>query len=157
MVQSTPPAAFARRRESGHRACYTAGLSGFMTIVAAALIEREGRLLVCRRRATDPHPLKWEFPGGKAEPAEPPREALRRELEEELGIEARIGREVARYEFAYAGKKPILLIFFQVREFEGELTNRVFEQIRWEAPHALPSYDFLEGDIEFVRRLATSA
>jgi 8-oxo-dGTP diphosphatase len=128
-----------------------------MTLVAAALIEREGRLLICRRRATDPHPLKWEFPGGKAEPAESPQDALRRELKEELGIEARIGREAARYEYSYPGKKPILLAFFEVRQFEGDLKNLVFEEIRWETPQALPSYDFLEGDVAFVQRLATSA
>ena len=127
-----------------------------MTTVVAALIERDGRLLICRRRSTDPHPLKWEFPGGKAERAERLQDALRRELREELAIEAQIGREAARYEFAYPGKRPILLVFFEVREFAGDPRNLVFDEIRWEAPSALPTYDFLEGDVEFVRRLATS-
>jgi 8-oxo-dGTP diphosphatase len=128
-----------------------------MTTVVAALIEREGHLLICRRRPGDPHPLKWEFPGGKAEPVEILEDALRRELREELAIEARIGPEVTRYQFAYPGKSAILLVFFQVREFAGEPRNLVFEEIRWEAPGALHAYDFLEGDVEFVRRLATSA
>jgi 8-oxo-dGTP diphosphatase len=128
-----------------------------MTTVAAALIEQNGRLLICRRKADGPHPLKWEFPGGKLEAGESPSAALRRELREELGIEAAIGAEFTRYEFAYPGKKPILLIFFRVPEFRGELRNLVFEEVRWEAPEALPAYDFLEGDVEFVRRLATSA
>jgi 8-oxo-dGTP diphosphatase len=128
-----------------------------MTTVVAALIERAGRLLICQRRASGPHPLKWEFPGGKVESDETPETALARELREELGIEAEIGPEETRYPFAYPGKRPILLVFFRVREFNGRLRNLVFEQIRWEAPVALPAYDFLEGDIEFVRRLATSA
>jgi 8-oxo-dGTP diphosphatase len=128
-----------------------------MTTVVAALMERDGLLLICRRRATDPHPLKWEFPGGKAEPAESLEDALRRELREELGIEAEIGPEVTRYEFSYPGKRPILLVFFQVREFAGDPRNLVFDEIRWEARRALPAYDFLDGDVEFVRRLATSA
>jgi 8-oxo-dGTP diphosphatase len=128
-----------------------------MTTVVAALIEREGCLLICRRKATDPHPLKWEFPGGKAEPEESLSGALRRELREELGIEAEIGVEVTRYEFTYPGKRPILLVFFQVRGFTGVLRNLVFDDVRWERPEALPNYDFLEGDVEFVRRLATSA
>jgi 8-oxo-dGTP diphosphatase len=127
-----------------------------MTTVVAALIERAGRLLICRRRATDPHPLKWEVPGGKTEDAETLHEGLRRELWEELGIDARIGSEVARYHFAYPGKTPILLVFFRVSDFEGEIQNRVFAEIRWEAPQALPGYDFLEGDVEFVRQLSTS-
>jgi 8-oxo-dGTP diphosphatase len=127
-----------------------------MTTVVAALIERDGRLLICRRRATDPHPLQWEFPGGKTEPGEELQEALRRELREELDIDAEIGPEVTRYEFAYAGKQPILLVFFGVTKFAGELRNRVFEEIVWEARPALPTYDFLEGDVAFVQRLATA-
>lgn len=127
-----------------------------MTTVVAALIECEGRLLICRRRDTDPHPLKWEFPGGKTEPGETLPDALRRELREELEIEAQIGPEVTRYEFAYAGKEPILLVFFAVTKFSGEMRNRVFQEIVWEARAALPSYDFLEGDVAFVKRLATA-
>lgn len=125
-----------------------------MTVVVAAVIERDGQVLVCRRRAGDPHPLKWEFPGGKVEPGEEPGSALARELEEELGIQARPGREIARYPFAYPGKKPILLIFYAVTEFGGALQNRVFETVEWAALAALPNYDFLEGDVDFVRRLA---
>src|SRR3954453_15333383 len=103
-----------------------------MTTVVAALIERNGRILVCRRRADHPHPLKWEFPGGKVEPGELPAEALLRELREELAIEAEIGPEVARYHFAYPGKKPILLIFFTVTQFSPEPRNCVFQEIVWE-------------------------
>jgi 8-oxo-dGTP diphosphatase len=128
-----------------------------VTTVVAALIERDGRLLICRRRATDPHPLKWEFPGGKIEEGETSEQALLRELKEELAVEAEIGPEFTRYEFAYPGKRPILLIFFRVERYAGEPRNLVFDEIRWEAPAALPGFDFLEGDVEFVRRLATSA
>jgi len=126
-----------------------------MTTVVAAVIERDGRVLVCRRRPEDPHPLKWEFPGGKVEAGETPQAALARELEEELGIAAEPNGEIARYRFAYPGKQPILLIFFRVSEYSGELRNLVFEQIEWAERKALPHYDFLDGDIEFVRRLAT--
>ena len=54
-----------------------------MTTVTAAVIEREGRILICRRRADQDQPGKWEFPGGKLEDGEQPAEALRRELREE--------------------------------------------------------------------------
>ena len=59
--------------------------------VVAAVIERNGRILVGQRRKSDSHGLKWEFPGGKVERGEKPSAALARELEEELGIQARVG------------------------------------------------------------------
>lgn len=126
------------------------------TTVVAAVMERDGRILVCRRQAHDQHPLKWEFPGGKVEPGEMPAAALARELEEELGIGAAIGAEIARYEFCYPGKKPIQLMFFRVAHVNGEPENRIFSEIRWEEPARLPALDFLEGDVDFVRRLAAT-
>ncbi len=125
-----------------------------LTIVVAALVRRDGRILICRRSAHQPHALKWEFPGGKVETGESPREALVRELREELAIQARIGEEVERYEFCYPGKNPILLIFHTVEDFEGEPRNCVFHEIRWVHAADLPGFDFLEGDLDFVKRLA---
>jgi 8-oxo-dGTP diphosphatase len=125
-----------------------------MTTVVAAILERGGKILICRRRPSDPHPLKWEFPGGKVEPGEAPPQALRRELEEELGIDARIGDEITHYEYCYPGKQPILLIFYKVSEFSGEPSNRIFQEIIWDIPVRLREYDFLEGDVDFVRTLA---
>jgi 8-oxo-dGTP diphosphatase len=122
--------------------------------VAAGLLERDGLILIAQRRADHKHGLKWEFPGGKVEATETPREALARELEEELGVRAVIGEEITRYEYEYPGRPPIYLIFFWVGEFEGEPENRVFEQIRWEAPGRFGEYDFLDGDVDFVRRMA---
>ena len=124
------------------------------TLVVAAVMEREGRILIGQRRKDDRHPLKWEFPGGKVEAGETPREALNRELREELGIEAEIGPEIARYEFQYPRRSPVLLIFNRVTEWSGELQILAFEQIVWEERKALTAYDFLDGDVDFVRRLA---
>jgi 8-oxo-dGTP diphosphatase len=117
-------------------------------------MRRSGRVLICRRTVAQPHPLKWEFPGGKVESGELPPQALRRELQEELAVHAHIGDEVERYEFCYPGKSPILLIFYAVTDFVGEPRNCVFEEMRWVAPSELPGFDFLEGDAEFVKRLA---
>ena len=124
-----------------------------MTTVVAAVIEREGRILIAQRRNVGHHPLKWEFPGGKVEPGEAPQAALIRELGEELGILARIDRELMRYEFQYSGRSRILLIFYRVVDFDGPLRNLDFEQFRWERPERLADYDFLEGDAEFIARL----
>ncbi len=121
-----------------------------MTQVAAGILEKDNRILICRRRADQPHAGKWEFPGGKLEPGETPEAALIRELREELGIEASSPREVTRYEFAYPGKKPILLIFLKVTEWTGEIENRIFEALVWETRERLTEYDFLEGDAPFI-------
>lgn len=127
-----------------------------MTTVVAGVLNRNNRILVCRRRADQPHALKWEFPGGKLEENETPAAALRRELREELGIEAQPGPEIMRYEFSYPGKNPLLLIFFEVREWRGELENRIFETIEWSEPGHLKDYDFLEGDADFVKQASAT-
>lgn len=125
-----------------------------MITVVAALIEREGKILVGQRQDGDTHAGKWEFPGGKVERGESPAEALARELREELGIEAVIGEEVIRYEYSYGGKPPLLLIFKRVAQFTGEPSGHAFQEIRWLEPKDMPSLDFLAGDVDFVRRLA---
>ncbi|HZQ55837.1 MAG TPA: (deoxy)nucleoside triphosphate pyrophosphohydrolase [Bryobacteraceae bacterium] len=123
-------------------------------LVSAGIIHRDGRVLVGQRRRDDRHPLKWEFPGGKVEHGESPQQALARELLEELQIRAKIGTELARYEHDYPTGSRVHLLFFVVTEFSGEPTARVFEQISWADVHSLPKLDFLDGDLDFVRRLA---
>jgi 8-oxo-dGTP diphosphatase len=125
-----------------------------MKRVVAALIWQEGNLLVCQRTRHQTMPLKWEFPGGKIEEGEQPRDALRRELEEELGINAVIGDEVKRIRHEYPNGNAVELRFYDVRQYDGELENRIFREIRWAKPTTLPSYDFLEADLELVKDLA---
>ena len=124
-----------------------------MTTVVAAIIQRASRILIGQRKDLGHHPLKWEFPGGKVEPGETPEAALIRELQEELDIHARIGRELMRYEYQYPGRSRILLIFYRVVDFDGEPRNLDFDQIRWEQPELLRNYDFLEGDTQFVAQV----
>jgi len=125
-----------------------------MKRVVAALISKSDRLLVCQRTRHQTMPLKWEFPGGKIEEREQPRDALRRELEEELGILADIGDEVARIQHEYPNGGMVELRFFLVREYRGEIENRIFRDIQWASPKDLPKYDFLEADLTLVRDLA---
>jgi len=123
-----------------------------MMTVAAGILERDGRILACRRRADQSHPLKWEFPGGKADPGEDPRDALARELDEELGIQVCRAREITRYEYQYPGRPPILLVFYRVWSWGGSVQNCIFEEIRWATPAELAELDFLEGDADFLRQ-----
>ena len=99
-------------------------------------------------------PLKWEFPGGKIEDGEQPRDALRRELEEELSIEAVIGDEVARIVHEYPGGGSVELRFFEVHSYQGEIENRIFREMRWVERSELTKLDFLEADLQLVRDLA---
>ena len=125
-----------------------------MTTVAVALLEQDGKVLICRRRNDQAHAGKWEFPGGKVEPGEAPGQALVRELNEELDILAESFQEVCRYEYAYPGKSSICLVFFRVDRYVGSLQDAQFADLRWEDREALPAYDFLEGDARIVRELA---
>ena len=122
--------------------------------VVAALLLRDGKLLICQRTRHQPMPLKWEFPGGKIEAGEQPAEALRRELEEELGIRARIGEEVTRLRHDYKKGGAVELQFFRVQEYAGEIENLVFREVRWVERAELPQFDFLEADRTLVRDLA---
>jgi 8-oxo-dGTP diphosphatase len=125
--------------------------------VAAALIVRDSKLLVCQRRRDDSHALEWEFPGGKVEPGESPAQALARELREELGIDATIGRELFRTSHRYGEFQPQLVLIFFRAEIDDSaiLQNRVFEGFEWADISALPQYNFLEADKTLINLLAS--
>ena len=125
-----------------------------MKRVVAGLILQYGKVLVCQRTRHQTMPLKWEFPGGKIEEGEQPRDALRRELEEELGILATIGDEVARIQHEYPNGAMVELRFFVVREYRRELENRIFRDVQWAKATDLPKFDFLEADLTLVNDLA---
>jgi len=126
-----------------------------MKQVVAALIVQDEKLLVCQRTRHQTMPLKWEFPGGKIENGEQPRDALRRELEEELGIDAQIGEEVARLRHEYPNGGAVELRFYLVREYSGQIENRIFRDIQWATRAELPTFDFLEADLTLVQDLAS--
>jgi 8-oxo-dGTP diphosphatase len=123
--------------------------------VVAAVIVRDGKILVCQRTRHQTMPMKWEFPGGKIEEGEQPRDALRRELDEELGIDAIIGDEIARIKHEYKGGSSVELRFYLVQEFRREIENRIFRDMQWAQPKDLPSFDFLEADLTLVADLAS--
>jgi 8-oxo-dGTP diphosphatase len=136
-----------------------AGRQAPMRTVVAALITRGTKLLICQRRRDDKFPLLWEFPGGKVERGESLADALARELREELGVAATIGKEVYRTRHRYSElQNEFLLIFFHASIASGASpANLSFERIEWTDPSALPQYDFLPADQELIRLLSTRA
>jgi len=98
--------------------------------------------------------LQWEFPGGKIEAGESPEQALARELDEELGIQATIGLRITRIRHNYRHGGAVDLQFFAVNEFTGEINNRIYNEVRWAKLEDLPGYDFLPADRGLIRDLA---
>ena len=125
-----------------------------MKQVVAAVIIKDDKILVCQRTRHQTMPLKWEFPGGKIETGEQPRDALRRELDEELGIDATIGDEVMRIRHEYRTGNSVELRFYIVREYAKTIENRIFRDVRWAMRSELPAFDFLEADLKLVKDLA---
>lgn len=124
--------------------------------VVAGLIVKEGLLLVCQRKESGAFPLKWEFPGGKVEKEETHENALRRELKEELGIEAGKLSEIFRNSHKYSDEFRVNLGFYRVHSFIGVLTNLAFQHLAWVGIDELSGIDFLDGDLPLVNLLLSS-
>lgn len=122
-------------------------------LVVAGIIPKGDSILICQRHRSDAYGLQWEFPGGKVEQGEELRAALRREIQEELGIEADVGAEVFRLRHHYPDRY-VEVVFFSLEGYRGEVQNRVFEAIEWAPRSELRRYNFLEADRELVNRLA---
>jgi 8-oxo-dGTP diphosphatase len=123
--------------------------------VTAGVLVRGDTVLVCQRRPGGHHPRKWEFPGGKVEAGESLEEALRRELREELGIDAQVGRVLWHTQHHYRGRAPITLTFFAIAQYTGTLANCCFAAIRWAPVGMLHEIDFLAADREFIGQLVS--
>jgi 8-oxo-dGTP diphosphatase len=123
--------------------------------VVAALIEHEGKILACQRKRGSTFELMWEFPGGKVEPNETPQQALARELQEELGVQSTIGREVYRTHHHYKElPRALELIFFLATVNPSQIRNLNFEQMQWRSPQSLAELEFLPADRDLIDELA---
>ena len=121
-------------------------------LVVAAVAERNGRIMICRRRAEAHNGLKWEFPGGKLERGESPEAALARELREELDVDARVGRVMDAVYHRYPDR-DVLVLFYRCEIPEGEPRTLDCDAIAWVEPRRLREYDFAGADRAFVERL----
>ena len=134
--------------------CYNGSLSDTQPIlVTAGIIHAGDKVLICQRHRSDTYGLQWEFPGGKVLDGESLKDCLRRELAEELTIDAEIGEEVFRLRHRYPDRY-VEVVFFSVPSFKGAISNQVFEAVEWAPRRRLPGYDFLEADRDLVTRLA---
>jgi 8-oxo-dGTP diphosphatase len=124
-----------------------------MIKVAVGIVRMGSQVLVCQRKKTSKYPLKWEFPGGKFENGESVVECLRRELQEELSIDAIVGEELYRQEWLYPDSGSFEVCYHFVDSFSGTVRNNVFEQIRWVNVAELAGVDMLEGNQEAVELL----
>jgi 8-oxo-dGTP diphosphatase len=124
------------------------------TVVTAAVVERDGRLLVTRRLEGSHMGGFWEFPGGKCEPGEPAEACLARELLEELGVSATVHEEIYRTTYTY-GDRVLDLRFFRC-DLATEPRPLLGQDVRWVPRHELTTLAFPPADTELVARLAAS-
>jgi len=122
-------------------------------LVTAGILVDGDRILICQRHHSDAYGMQWEFPGGKVKEGEDLKASLRRELAEELTVEADIGEEVFRLRHRYPDR-DVEVVFFAVRSFRGTIRNQVFEAVEWVRRARLIEFDFLEADRELVRRIS---
>lgn len=121
-------------------------------IVTAGIIRRENKILICRRPQGKRQAGYYEFPGGKLEEGEEPRQGLKRELREELGIETEIGKpyEVLSHNYDFG---TVLLLFFEVKILAGEPQPLHHDDVVWVRAEDLQHYKFLEADYSLLQKL----
>lgn len=129
----------------------------FPVIVAAGVLIEDGRVLLTQRKKGSHLAGAWEFPGGKVEPGEDPRDALERELREEIGIDVRVDDPVEVTFHAYP-EKSVLLLFFAVTRREGSPEPRPIDvaAVQWASADGLDDALFPPADVPIlakVRRL----
>lgn len=126
-----------------------------MIKVAAALLIKNGRVLIAKRKANDLLANKWEFPGGKIEVGESPEECLRREIKEEFQVEIAVGNLFGESKYCYDHATVHLLAYWAYLE-RGELKPICHADYRWVNIDELDKYDFAPADKPIVEKLRTS-
>jgi len=123
-----------------------------MQKVAAAVIERDGKVLIAKRKHPGAESGRWEFPGGKLEPGETPEAALRRELKEEFGITATIGAYIGSGIIRHRDAE-LKLVAYRVPEVAGDFRPVDHDAIAWVMPDELDAYDLAEADRSIARQI----
>lgn len=126
---------------------------GTIIPVTAALIRRENRILIAQRKAGGHQELLWEFPGGKVQFGERPEEALRREIQEELGLEITVNQLFSVESHVY-GERHILLLVYWCTPAAGQEPSVIdVGAFTWVTPAAMAEYAFAPADVPIVGKL----
>lgn len=120
--------------------------------VVAGILKRQGKVLVGQRPADANLPNVWEFPGGKIELGETPQEALKRELKEELGIDAEIGELKFAGSHTY-GTTGILFLFFEVKFWKGQIKAVEHPDLKWVNSKEFSQLDLPEANTKFLPQI----
>ena len=123
-----------------------------MKTVTAAILVKDGKILIARRKADDRQAGKWEFPGGTVEADETPQVCLQREMQEELGITVVVGRFLGESIYHY-DHGAIRLMAYQALWESGKIALNDHADYRWVSPGQLAEYDFSSADIPFVKKI----
>ncbi len=123
--------------------------------VTGAIIQDEDKFLIGRRGPDEKSPGMWEFPGGKLEEGESLEECIKRELKEELNIDAEIGELFSNYTYEYP-HISYELYFYKVNSFSGNPVKSAHDRIEWETLDNFHKYDFLLGDGPVIKKLIRS-
>lgn len=129
-------------------------MTNLLLVVAAALVDVDGRVLICQRPEGKQLAGLWEFPGGKLEPGETPEACLIRELREELGIEVKAAC-LAPFVFASHGYESfhLLMPLYLLRRWEGEVEQREHAALKWVRPAKLHDYPMPPADLPLAAYL----
>jgi mutator protein MutT len=130
-------------------------VTNLTVMVAAAVVERDGRFLVTRRQRGVHLEGLWEFPGGKCADGEALAACLARELEEELAVGSEVGPEILTTVHDYPGKR-IELHFFEC-QLRSDPAPQLGQEMRWVARDELDGLEFPPADAELIQRLKRTA
>ena len=123
-----------------------------MKEVTAAILVKDGKILIARRKAGDHQANKWEFPGGTVEKDETPEAGLKREMQEEFGIEVSIGDYLGESIYRY-DNGSIKLLAYLTSIVSGRIEPKDHAEFRWVNIEQFSEYDFSPADIPFVKKL----
>jgi 8-oxo-dGTP diphosphatase len=125
-------------------------------VVAGALFDADGHVLIAQRPTGKHMAGRWEFPGGKVAAGETEQQALRRELAEELGVQVSASHPFMRLEHEYDDRKVALSMWI-IDSFSGHPQCLDGQRLKWVAPARLSDEDILEADLAFIEALQHGA
>jgi len=125
-------------------------------LVTCAIIEKEGKYLVTQRPDDGRHNGgRWEFPGGKLDFGENPRDSLKREIKEEIDIEVEV-KEIFDISSNLYGDKHVVLLGFHCNYVSGEIDKKDISDFKWLNTSEMKTYDITEADLPFIEKLVSN-